>query len=876
MKTKLLTILSLLVLCVTGAWADDPTLPSGATPTGALNVLTGDANVTAAYTGTSNGKKYLTYDLGTEIRTNVVKNGKANWAKATATDGGSSVSSITFADDVTDAEKYGFKTSSLNKWGINSSRYCGIRVVNCVEAAVSTKSNSNKDNKTLQIQVYKKNGDAWNYVETIGADKYNKDNAYVLTTSALDASEEYVILLTSGSTSNSEAYEIRLAANATPSLTGAWILSEEDVTGKTANIVQGAAAPSMPTFTVGATSGTPTASNYNVSYSFKSGYTSGIFQESEGNPVVTAGVPQLATTPVSGSATIVATLTTTDASAFLTPATNTFEYTVTVSAASAPSAISISGDASAARGADAITLTADVTGGVPDPNIEWFACDDDQKSNAVSQGAASTSNTTFDVATTTVGTYYYYAVATNATGSVASAVKTITIVPQAPTLTAGGYFSGDSKSVEIAKATGEDAAAVIKYSTDNGESWSDYSEALSLTATTTVKAKVVQSGLESVEVSATYTKFTSSTITEVNAITTWDWTGWNQTLELKNDGTTNPSSTDDYTFDDIAAINGGITVPASFNGAAMKFKGEYPVRSKKSQAGYWTIKPSVNGTITVTFSDTGSSIQSGYTTETQPKRYLNINGTNTDYYTKRTGNSTDKKAVTVPVSAGEVVITGMGEDGETWQAIVVEKIIFTPTATVTTNKGGWTSFTPSWNATLEDGATAYIITSIDGANNSVEATAVSVMESGKGYFIKGDNAETEYTVTATSTAATPTEGNLIVGNTSATTISATSPTTTDKYVLGTATAGTYSGQSGLFKVDSSVNVAAGKAYLDTQTTVSAQYLSIAWDDDMTTTIDNFTISQFDKNATRYNLAGQKVSDSYKGIVIVNGKKYLCK
>jgi hypothetical protein len=31
-----------------------------------------------------------------------------------------------------------------------------------------------------------------------------------------------------------------------------------------------------------------------------------------------------------------------------------------------------------------------------------------------------------------------------------------------------------------------------------------------------------------------------------------------------------------------------------------------------------------------------------------------------------------------------------------------------------------------------------------------------------------------------------------------------------------------------------------------------------------------------KNAVRYNLSGQKVDDSYKGVVIVNGKKMFVK
>ena len=81
------------------------------------------------------------------------------------------------------------------------------------------------------------------------------------------------------------------------------------------------------------------------------------------------------------------------------------------------------------------------------------------KTNPVSQGEASTTNTTLNVATATVGTYYFYAVASNSQGNVASDVKAVTIVPKAPTLIAGGYFFGDSKEITIAKADGEDKKA---------------------------------------------------------------------------------------------------------------------------------------------------------------------------------------------------------------------------------------------------------------------------------------------------------------------------------------------------------------------------------------------------------------------------------
>ena len=207
---KLFTLAAAL-LASFSLWAD-PTLPANATPSGILDVIDGDADVAPKFSEVSEKKLYTTYSLGDDIRNTAVKSLKKEWVAAPANDGGGSVSSITWEDGLTDAQKYGFRTASLNKWGIHSSRYCGFRVTNCTEAAVSTKSNGSKDNKTLQLQVFVKNGDNWDFVEAIGADKYNNSKAYVLTSSALDGTKEYVILLTSGSSSGSDAYELRFAS----------------------------------------------------------------------------------------------------------------------------------------------------------------------------------------------------------------------------------------------------------------------------------------------------------------------------------------------------------------------------------------------------------------------------------------------------------------------------------------------------------------------------------------------------------------------------------------------------------------------------------------------------------------------------------------
>ena len=217
-------------------------------------------------------------------------------------------------------------------------------------------------------------------------------------------------------------------------------------------------------------------------------------------------------------------------------------------------------------------------------------------------------------------------------------------------------------------------------------------------------------------------------------------------------------------------------------------------------------------------------------------------------------------------AAGTVYVTGSGDNAD-W-CIAGFTLTEIPTTTVTTNAGKWASFTPSWNATLESGATAYIITDV--SETTITATAVNVLKAGEGYFIKGAGKTTSYTATATATAADATTGNLLVGQLEATTINASTPDTNTKFVLGT-TAGE---QSGLFKVTSDVTVAAGKAYLNAKKIVEANSLSLDFSD--VTGIQTIKAQKELLEGDFYNLKGQKVAQPTKGLYIVNGKKVIIK
>ena len=166
----------------------------------------------------------------------------------------------------------------------------------------------------------------------------------------------------------------------------------------------------------------------------------------------------------------------------------------------------------------------------------------------------------------------------------------------------------------------------------------------------------------------------------VSAATTWDFskitanTGnalYNKEgIQLTDEST--PSKNDEMVYANYSADF--MTFAEGFDATTMAFKGEYPIRKNQyCQAGTLHFKTTVAGKITVKFSDTGTSASA-----TAVKRYLVVNGEQTEYWTSRENNGTEpydaQLNVTtdeIAVPAGDVTITGSS-------AIVVYNVTFTP------------------------------------------------------------------------------------------------------------------------------------------------------------------------------------------------------
>ena len=890
-KTNLLTKLLLLCLCVVGSvnvWGAASTTTDGKYASGTIDFSTIGTLATAT-TYWHNGVKFYSGNSQSISAANT------GWSEKV--DLPAYISEKTFGKD-TGKGKWG--SNGSGKQYISSGFACnqhaiGIHVNSACTITIIVNKNISSDTDDANIAAsldataygtawdgttYKAAGTALTVTST-RADKTNYPGRYTLTINVtagnLTDGEAVVKLFNSSSGSGAGklfCWESITVTLPTPSLTGAWKISSTDVTGETANVVQGSSpAPTMPTFTVGATSGDPAASDYTVEYS-ETGI-SGIF-------TYTDGVPTGISTTTAGSATVTATLTTNDDSKFKTPATNTFTYTVTVSEASAPTDLSVTGiPASSVVQGNEVTLTASASGN-PTPTYEWFKCDNADKDYPVSQGTGAS----LSPSTSEAGTFYYYVVASNGISPDATSdVITITVIlPQLASPTVSPATGTNFISRRTVKVTDPVDGASYKYSTNNGDTWSDLSASgVSINATTTIKVKGLKDGYrESEIVSVTITKLdiTLDTQTEVSSPATWDWTKFG-TAEIRLTDNTAPYKDEEFVLSNLKKTElGSKTIDNDFGDPqALKVTCEYPVRGYNGtgngyfQGPYVKFYTTIPGKIYVKYSNTGNN----------PKRYLNVNGTN---YGAGTANSTMITTNDVQVSAGEVVITGATVENEVavpGKYLRIEKIVFTPTPgpsdpveegntvtlTTTDNMAGWRAYyNADYNYSAADANTKVYVAASDPKGDVITLTRIAGVPAGVPVILhKTGDEDDNTTITLTKEEA----GTYTYGGTNKLAVTNGTDAINNVYRLGYKAGEGY----GVGFYPYSGTPAAGTVYLNVSS-AEARALTIAFDEDGETTaikaIDNeqLTIDNY------YDLQGRKVAQPQKGLYIVNGKKVIVK
>ena len=154
------------------------------------------------------------------------------------------------------------------------------------------------------------------------------------------------------------------------------------------------------------------------------------------------------------------------------------------------------------------------------------------------------------------------------------------------------------------------------------------------------------------------------------------------------------------------------------------------------------------------------------------------------------------------------------------------------------------------------------------ADNTVTLTRIYNVAAGEGVLLRSLAGGAATANAYVADGLTKNSDNAFVGVTAETAIA--SDATTTYYVLAN-----QNNNTGFFAVSTEgTTVRAHSAYLPVSTQAGAKGLNFVFDG-TTTGVSLLPQSKADNDAT-YNLAGQRVGKSYKGVVIKNGKKYIVK
>ena len=478
-----------------------------------------------------------------------------------------------------------------------------------------------------------------------------------------------------------------------------------------------------------------------------------------------------------------------------------------------------------------------------------------------------TTITSFDITYTTSGgdvTAPTFSLTTPAT------TTNVAVTSHDVVLTASENVTKVGENITGTLKVGDAAATAINYTFNEAAKTLTYTFAEDLEYVTTyaftVDANQVQDAAENKNAKTSAFSFTTkkapTTLKTISEAKTWDFNS-------KVSGSKQFTG-DDVNTEFVYADIDGLTFTSPFDEEALAFKGEYPFRgndNKYAQNGTLHFKTSVPGTIKVNFSDTGTKASSSAV-----KRYLVVNDITTEYWTSREKSGDGAYAANlnvvtdeIPVPVGDVTIKGTS-------AIIVSKIVFTPTAdAITVTTAGLATYASNYNLDFSEvtGIKAYRASISD---KTITFNKVDKVPTGEGMLIRAmsnlDETTTFYVPHTES--ASPIENAMKRGEGTAVAYQPNPEIDIYNYVLS-------GGDNGVgFYQANGETVPTYRAYLQS-TAALAKGFVINYDDEEGEETDGIkAVSTTVENGVRYNLAGQKVGADYKGIVIVNGKKVIIK
>jgi hypothetical protein len=219
-----------------------------------------------------------------------------------------------------------------------------------------------------------------------------------------------------------------------------------------------------------------------------------------------------------------------------------------------------------------------------------------------------------------------------------------------------------------------------------------------------------------------------------------------------------------------------------------------------------------------------------------------------------------------------IKISSEGTNTCNWTGITSPRLYKEPASSVSATIGatGYTTFASPYalnlsGMTASEGEVTAFYASASNASSVTMTSKTATVAAGEGLLLKGSvGATITIPVVASGDAIS---GNKLVGCTTETPLSANA----NYWVLVN-----NGGAEFQSLAEKGATIPAGKAYLDLTADPGVKALGIVFAGDTATGVEAPEVTEAEEDGIYYNLNGQQVTKDYKGIVIVNGKKFLNK
>jgi len=486
---------------------------------------------------------------------------------------------------------------------------------------------------------------------------------------------------------------------------------------------------------------------------------------------------------------------------------------IQISAAAVPT-ISIAASATTVAKGAVVTLTATVEGN-PTPTIQWYS-----NTSAINEGGTAiegATSETYSPATTTPGTFYYYAVATNSQGNATSDVLTITVTASNKcdlyqvvySNSFDAFIKESDATIKAYYMQGESVPTITSATVSEGATYAIVGNILTVTAE-----------------DRTTTKDYTITVSEV--------TPYTKIGELTFDGDEDSWIKTGYTYDTTKGWR-----------FAKNDNSDNRIPEGRTRI-YFFVGNAQSVTLT----------NGGVTSDRAIKVY--VNGVEEKSITTIEKSSSSNNSITIPCNSDSynmiaIVSNQTGGDGGFTKISLNAPV----SVSATIANSGYTTFCSPYDLSFENVEgleAAYVVTT--STTSTATLKKVTAVPGGTGVILKGTSGAVvtipvaEYTGEAIS--------NILVG-----TLNATPVTAETVYVVS----------DGVFKLFAGTEIPANKAYLPASV-IGSNAPSLSFDFGGETTGLSEELRVNSKESIYYDLSGRRVAQPTKGLYIVNGKKVL--